>query len=662
MPVSFPCPQCRAVIKAPKPLPAGQKVKCPKCMRVFAVPGVQKTSQSSQGIQRTSPSNQGLAPRPAAAAPLAFGYDDPIGPTGDAPGPRRKKSSSAAMLNLSILMVVVLIAGGGIAAAVFWGSTRPVVASRDKTSGETDPASTGNEGDTGRVLDTSRTGPMPTDPGPKPVEYVNKGTGQEDPLAYVLPESTAIGGANLGVLAKAQPKLAGAIEKGWRDDSWNKLLLDPKKDAGIDYTDLFDRVFVAVQADVSKLDPGKPSRPEYQTLIIKSKTPFDQRRMAMALGAGAPRRVKEKSIFEVKDANFTVAFMPNDQILILTNLDGPALDTLVASAGAAPVLPPETLKLVRKAEQGAFWMVLPFDATIRGAIKEKIVPELAQLPPELQPAAKAAVPDAKALAVWLGFDAMNIKLSVGLQCANEALAKQLATASQTYWLKQKPSLHQQLALALAAVKVPKDVGTLVRGVIDSSQVVAPGGPMVEASIQLSVPALEGFAQEATGKDGLAVLASLDQFKTKFMEKPFAVDAMEKQLLDQINALRKKDDLPELKVNPKLFAMARKHAEAMAKQAFADDTIDEKNTKDRLKAIDFKFGEAEFNLHELPVNVPLIQAFQIWQGNQAAKANLLGKEFTETGIGYAKDKANKTHVYQVFVSPPKDKDKDKDKDK
>ncbi|MBV9123042.1 MAG: phosphohydrolase, partial [Planctomycetes bacterium] len=35
---SYSCPECGAAIKSANPIPAGKKVKCPKCATVFPIP------------------------------------------------------------------------------------------------------------------------------------------------------------------------------------------------------------------------------------------------------------------------------------------------------------------------------------------------------------------------------------------------------------------------------------------------------------------------------------------------------------------------------------------------------------------------------------------------------------------------------------------------
>ena len=54
MPSSFPCPSCHAVLKTKADMPAGKKVKCPKCTTIFAVPD-EKPAASEERKKQAKP-------------------------------------------------------------------------------------------------------------------------------------------------------------------------------------------------------------------------------------------------------------------------------------------------------------------------------------------------------------------------------------------------------------------------------------------------------------------------------------------------------------------------------------------------------------------------------------------------------------------------------
>ncbi len=48
---SIQCVHCQAVLKSPVPVPAGKKVKCPKCNESFATPGAAPEAAKSYSLQ-----------------------------------------------------------------------------------------------------------------------------------------------------------------------------------------------------------------------------------------------------------------------------------------------------------------------------------------------------------------------------------------------------------------------------------------------------------------------------------------------------------------------------------------------------------------------------------------------------------------------------------
>src|SRR5262245_48971454 len=66
MPVStVRCPKCKAVLKPSKPLPAGKKVKCPKCANLFSV----KPDDSDIKVAVPAGPKSKTKPKPAAPIP-----------------------------------------------------------------------------------------------------------------------------------------------------------------------------------------------------------------------------------------------------------------------------------------------------------------------------------------------------------------------------------------------------------------------------------------------------------------------------------------------------------------------------------------------------------------------------------------------------------------
>ncbi|HEV3143850.1 MAG TPA: CAP domain-containing protein [Gemmataceae bacterium] len=136
------------------------------------------------------------------------------------------------------------------------------------------------------------------------------------------------------------------------------------------------------------------------------------------------------------------------------------------------------------------------------------------------------------------------------------------------------------------------------------------------------------------------------------EPEVALSPEEKALVQLTNEARKKEDLPELKVNAKLMKAARNHSANMAKQEKMAHELDDKNPADRLKDLGYAVGHLGENVafgQEKPQ-----EAMETWMKSDDHRANILGKDFTEMGVGVAKSAKGTLYWTQVFARPPKPK--------
>jgi uncharacterized protein YkwD len=397
--------------------------------------------------------------------------------------------------------------------------------------------------------------------------------------------------------------------------------------------------------DTSKYSNEKgPPPPDFVTIVIKSKVPFDQKKV-MELAPKPVRRkvIKDKVTFEVADDRVSTLYMPSDRVIVLTSLDGALLDPLIGSDGMKPMLPVDAQALAREARKGTAWAIIPFDQNMQGALKMVTDPMLlAQVPPELQPALKV-VPDTKAVGVWLGADQTNLKISVGLACGSDANAKAIAGPLQAYWAKMKPQWQQLVQVNLKEAKLPPDVETLIKNIFDSTAA-TPKETVAEVSVQFSVQAIDNIVKQVMDPKTAGMYASLGQSAEKLFEKPFVISPEEKALLDAINKEREADKLDPLKANPKLFAVARAHAAGMARVGAADDEIDEMDNVKRLEKAGIAYEKTEINLAVGNWQ----QAIAKWKGTQVEKDKYMGK-FTETGIGIGV-KDGKVFTTQIYLLP------------
>ena len=145
---------------------------------------------------------------------------------------------------------------------------------------------------------------------------------------------------------------------------------------------------------------------------------------------------------------------------------------------------------------------------------------------------------------------------------------------------------------------------------------------------------------------LVPLSLADDKKEKKDE--FKMSEDEKAVVEFTNAERKKANLPPLKPNPKLFEAARAHSANMAKQDKLEHDLDGKTFVDRVKDTGYKSGRGGENIgwnYQSPKD-----AVAGWMDSPPHKENILNKDYTEIGIGIAKNAKGEPYWTQVFGTP------------
>jgi uncharacterized protein YkwD len=136
------------------------------------------------------------------------------------------------------------------------------------------------------------------------------------------------------------------------------------------------------------------------------------------------------------------------------------------------------------------------------------------------------------------------------------------------------------------------------------------------------------------------------------QETYAPTKDELRLVELTNAERAKKDLPPFKVNALLGKVARAHAENMARQMKMAHTLDDKTPFDRLRAAGYKYAVAGENVAEGDENATLPIIMQAWMDSEGHRKNVLHADFTEIGIGMARDKKGMIYYAQVFGKPAK----------
>lgn len=130
---------------------------------------------------------------------------------------------------------------------------------------------------------------------------------------------------------------------------------------------------------------------------------------------------------------------------------------------------------------------------------------------------------------------------------------------------------------------------------------------------------------------------------------FKLTDEEQKLFELTNKERARHDLPPFKVNPLLAKAAREHSENMASQDKLSHVLDGKTPADRVKATGYVYRYVGENV-AWGLNIPLEQTMADWMNSKGHRENILKKEFTEIGLGYAKHKDGKFYCTQVFGTP------------
>lgn len=119
------------------------------------------------------------------------------------------------------------------------------------------------------------------------------------------------------------------------------------------------------------------------------------------------------------------------------------------------------------------------------------------------------------------------------------------------------------------------------------------------------------------------------------------------ILEQTNAERAKEMLRPYKLNTRLTQAAQAHSENMAKQGTLEHDLDGKRPSHRISKTGYRWTAYGENIALAPA--PRL-AMQRWMRSSGHKANILAKQYTEIGIGIARDAEGLYYVTQVFARP------------
>jgi uncharacterized protein YkwD len=134
------------------------------------------------------------------------------------------------------------------------------------------------------------------------------------------------------------------------------------------------------------------------------------------------------------------------------------------------------------------------------------------------------------------------------------------------------------------------------------------------------------------------------------DKKFKLEPTEQMLLELTNAERKKEELPPLKASALLSKAARAHSQNMAKQGKLEHELDEKTPVDRIKETGYKIRRAGENIAFGTEDLSLADIVKLWMESEGHKANIMNPDFTELGVGIARNEKGEIYYTQVFGTP------------
>jgi uncharacterized protein YkwD len=127
-------------------------------------------------------------------------------------------------------------------------------------------------------------------------------------------------------------------------------------------------------------------------------------------------------------------------------------------------------------------------------------------------------------------------------------------------------------------------------------------------------------------------------------------AIERAVVDAVNAARTERGLQPLTVDPELTGIARRHSCAMAERGFFEHTMPDGTTMaERLKAAGRRYLAAGENLARIEARDPAARAVAGWLKSATHRENMLSPRFTTTGVGACRG-GRAVYLTQLFLRP------------
>ena len=127
--------------------------------------------------------------------------------------------------------------------------------------------------------------------------------------------------------------------------------------------------------------------------------------------------------------------------------------------------------------------------------------------------------------------------------------------------------------------------------------------------------------------------------------------VERAVVREINKIRQGRGLPSLATDARLSAVAREYSCRMARESFvAHESPSGQRLADRVRAAGKDYRRAGENLAwNRNVSDPVTNAVRGWMKSAGHRENILGRAYTETGVGVCQSGAA-FYFTEIFVQP------------
>jgi hypothetical protein len=419
------CPKCRTSLAMPRPVPVGTRLDCPRCLNTFRAPAPKPGEEIDEPeVIDDSPDDGDI--------PVVEAVED----VRKAPTPRYRKKPPPAYRLAD-------------------GTPR----FRPRRKGKSNAWVGIVIAVVGGVIVLATLGWLI-------VAFVRGGPGDE-PLAFVPPDANFVAGLRVGDLSRELPAVGRLLDQYVSGPAGGAASV--KENVGIEARDLYDQLMVGLSGDGSQF-----------TIIIKSRIPFDRRKFNGPQKRATKVTAFGQSYFKVDEpaAPIKTMYCPNNRILVVSSLADQQLAPILRADGKKPGLTGPVGELAAKLSPHHFWVIVTPEA-LRGPL----FANNQATPPALAELSKSGT----AVALWATVQGGNVDLHIGLNCADDAAAKDAVTKMQT----EMP----QLFTGLDAIGIFKPAVKRFADELRSSAAYTASGSLAEMSAKVSVPTLEAVVPD-----------------------------------------------------------------------------------------------------------------------------------------------------------------------